>query len=118
MLRALGPRAQSARLLASHCVTCMSSPSPKESIDDTIDTSLTLNTSLNSRGGQSHHCGSSWYRWTIDADSSERSEVRVGGVLCDEVRTNQARSPVHPRRFGKSCLVTLLGENFDQVSKY
>jgi nucleoside-triphosphatase THEP1 len=31
--------------------------------------------------------------WTIDADSSERSEVRVGGVLCDEVRTNQARSP-------------------------
>jgi hypothetical protein len=56
--------------------------------------------------------------WTIDADSSERSEVRVGGVLCDEVRTNQARSPVHTRRFGKSCLVTLLGENFDQVSKF
>jgi hypothetical protein len=93
MLRALGPRAQSARLLASHCVTCMSSPSQEISIDDTIDSVARWNTSFNSRGGQSHHCGSSWYRWTVDADSSERSEVRVGGVLCDEVRKNQARSP-------------------------
>jgi hypothetical protein len=40
MLRALGPRAQSARLLTSHCVTCMSSPSQQRSIDDTIDTFL------------------------------------------------------------------------------
>jgi hypothetical protein len=56
MLRALGPRAQSVRLLTSHCVTCMSSPSNNRSIDDTIESQLRWNTSLNSRGVTESSC--------------------------------------------------------------
>jgi hypothetical protein len=94
MLRALGPRAQSVRLLTSHCVTCMSSPTAR-AIDRRHYRVATSSEHL-SQLKRCHRVimpvpvGTGW---TIDADPIKRSEGWVGGVLCDEVRTNQARSP-------------------------
>jgi hypothetical protein len=42
MLRDLGPVAYTPRLLGSHCVTCMSSPSSQRSIDVTIEHSIDM----------------------------------------------------------------------------
>jgi hypothetical protein len=82
-------------------VTCMSSPTYMRSIDDTIDRDY-VGTPLSTQEVDRAITAGSSPGWTIDADSSKRSEVRVGGVLCDEVRTNQARSPLRNQRFGKS----------------